>query len=189
MHYFTVLRRPVDLALSLIRYHHEVGPDKDEKVSCRDLTERLLDANDSRTLQENVQTNFFALYPWLDRQAAAADYDPESRGSWPASVQTSYGAARLGIAKDVLREFLAVGTVERIIPTLDLLRERAAPLGFELKPSQEITLENVTKMRIDDTSWIGKHDSVGRALLALFEEDEALHAYASELLDGAIKGS
>ena len=187
MRYFTLVRRPVDQALSQVRYRYETMPDvqlaESGTPSLRDIVAWGLDGPE-QALTENMQTDWLALYPWRDSEAPACD--PAAISTWPGDVRAAYRRERLGVAKDLLRGFFAVGTVDRVIPTLEVIAKRAAPLGLALLPAQEITLENVSKTRIDDTSWIDENDEVGRRLLGAFEEDRALYEYANELLDEAL---
>lgn len=186
MRYFTLLRNPVDHVLSNIRYmcqiQHEANPSL-PIPSVRAVVEILLNTPGIDPFWDNMQTNFLAQHTWADGEGAAYKCDPRAPHSWSREARDAYLGARLRISKDVLRSFLAIGTVERIIESLELLRMRATPLGFELLPPPEITMENVTRVAIEDRSWIGQHDPVGRQFLAYVNDDEELYAFGEQLLD------
>lgn len=186
MNYFTLLRTPVDHVLSSIRYmcqiQHEANPSL-PIPSVRAVVQILLNTPGIDPFWDNMQTNFLAQHVWTDGEGASFKCDPAAPHSWSHEAREAYLGARLRIAKDALRSFLAVGTVERIIESLELLRMRAAPAGFELLPPPEITMENVTRVAIEDRSWIGEHDPVGRQFLAYVKDDEELYAFAEQLLD------
>jgi hypothetical protein len=188
MRYFTLLRNPVDQVLSAVRYRHQIVAEANRdaagatrKISMRDSVAELLAQNDP--FRDNMQTNFFALYAWCDTIGTKFGCDPATYTEWPSDLRLAYQYERLRVAKDVLRGFTAVGTVERIIDSLDLLRERTERLGFNLLDSQEITLENVTRVQADDLSWINEDDTVGSRLLSSLRDDWDLYRYAQYLLD------
>lgn len=189
MNYFALLRNPVDHVLSWVRYNYQVQSrggtplPGGREFSSRDLVAWLIDHSYGEPFRENMQTNFFALYGWCEMNGIP--YHPAALHLWPEPLRAVYKRDRLAVAKDVLRSFLAVGTVERIIDSLDLLRRRSQIKGFFLAPSQAITLENVTRVRLDDAGWIGEHDAVGSRLFASLAEDAALYAFAQQLLDDA----
>lgn len=186
MQYFTVIRNPVDHVLSHLRYmcqiQHEANPAL-PLPSIRDIVQLLMDTPAIEPFWDNIQTNFLAQHVWAQGEGTVFNCDPNAPRTWSKEAKDAYIRARLGVAKDVLRSFLAVGTVERIIESLELLRMRAAPLGFAMLPPPEITTENVTNVMMEDRSWIGEHDPVGRRFLAFMQEDEQLHAFAEQLLD------
>ena len=184
MHYLTLLREPLDHFRSIVLYlkqvKRDVGdwlpfkkmlPEEMEKMSSREITEYLLTKHFDNF--ESPQTTFLAAYAWRDRVADPSDHQ-------------AFCAERLEIAKGILRSFLAVGTVERIRESLDLMRARCASLGYGLLPTQEIGWDNVTKFR-DDFGWAHEGDDVGRRLLAATADDRALYAFAEELLDEGLR--
>ena len=186
MKYFALLRNSVDHVLSSIRYmcqvQHEANPSL-PIPSVRAVVQILLNTPGIDPFWDNMQTNFLAQHIWTDGEGAVFKCDPSAPHSWSPEARDAYLRARLRIAKDVLRSFLAVGTVERIIESLELLRMRATPVGFELLPPPEITMENVTRVADEDRSWIGDQDPVGRQFLAYVKDDEELYAFGQELLD------
>lgn len=190
VHYFTMLRNPVDHVLSWIRYNYQLKM-RDEKWpassggSIREFVGHLMDRPHNEPFRENMQTNFFALYTWCEMQPARHECEPAKYQFWSRKMREAYERERLPIAKDVLRSFLSVGVVEHIIDSLDLLRDRAARAGFWLRPSQELTFENVTRVKMDDDAWIGDHDPVGHRLLESIREDEELYMYARRLIEEA----
>jgi hypothetical protein len=185
--YFTLIRDPVNHVLSHLRYWCQVvleGDPRTATAGIRDIIEVLLNTPGIDPFWDNIQTNFLARYVWCEGEGATFDCDPETpMSTWPARAQDAYLRARLRIAKEVLRSFLAVGTVERIVESLELLCLRAAPLGFDLRPPREITVENTTLAKPEDRAWIGEHDSVGKKFLEFTREDQELHAFAEHLLD------
>ncbi|MGH7682766.1 MAG: hypothetical protein ACREMT_00345, partial [Vulcanimicrobiaceae bacterium] len=147
MNYFTLIRHPIDHVLSHLRYmcqiQHEANPAQ-ALPSIRDIVALLLNTPGIDPFWENIQTNFLARHIWTENEGKRFNCDPDGPQSWPKEATDAYKRARLDVAKDVLRSFLAVGTVERVIESLELLRFRAAPLGFELLPPPQLTTENVT---------------------------------------------
>ena len=182
MKYFTLLRSPVEQMLSQARYNYAPHA---ASVSMRDFLSRWLDQSHTEPSYENPQTNFFALHPWCDMQGSKFECDPARYHVWLPEVRRAYMRERLGVAKDVLRSFLAVGVTEKIVDSLDVLRCRAAREGFRLRPSQELTFENVTQFQLDDDSWIGEHDAVGRRFLESLTVDGELYGFARRLLHEA----
>jgi hypothetical protein len=192
MNYFTLLRRPVPYVLSRLRYHYQLQvlanrrpPFGNGEFSSREAVSWLMDDARAGLLHDVMQTNFFALYPWCDSEGKSRRCDPNAFTSWPAGDRAAYQRQSLDIARDVLRRFLMVGIVERVVDSLDVLAERAADRGFRLLPSQELTLENVTSVRLDNTDWITEEDPVGRRFLESLAEDEALYRFAESLLNEA----
>jgi hypothetical protein len=186
MRYFTLLRNPVEHVISTVRYicqlQHEAHPSA-PLPTVRDIVAVLLRTPGIYPFWDNIQTNFLALYPWCEGEGARFSCDPLSLQTWSQEALDAYLSARLRIAKDVLRSFVTVGTVERIIESLELVRFRSAQLGFELMPPHELTMENVTQVMNEDHSWVATDDVVGRRFLAFMKEDQALYAFAEHLLD------
>lgn len=182
MRYVTLLRDPVEQYLSYVHYMNQVHADVTDpailaqlppdvgNISSREHTAWLLEQPERMRFRENAQTNFLAEQAW---RAGAAD---------PGDAE-AYRRERLAVAKDVLRGFAFVGTLERLHESLDALRRRSSAWGFALLPAERVGRENVTQVPRDDTTWIGDHDDVGRRLLASMADDRALYAFANGLLD------
>jgi len=206
MRYFTLLRDPAQHVISWVRYYYQVHDAVAEAnqaaaavstgeanraaatTSTRDLVQRLLDGPADDPFRENMQTNYFALYAWCELELKQRGCHPETYHLWPEDTLSAYRRERLDLAKEILRSFIAVGTVERVIDTLDVLRDRANLLGFNLCDSQELTFENVTSMQvIKDTGWIGEHDPVGRRFLESIADDTSLYAFAREQLERGLR--
>jgi len=190
MKYFTLLRHPLDHVISRVRYYYQMQVDAQKTPAAalgplRDFAAGWVDDWGNDPFHENMQTNFFALHPWSDLQASKFNCEPDTYRSWPSPVREAYMRERLEVAKDVLRSFLAVGVTEHIIDSLEVLRDRSQRHGFELLPSQELTFENITRIRLEDDSWLGHHDPVGRRILASVTEDEELYYFARALLEHA----
>ena len=149
----------------------------------RDVARWLLDGPSGKPF-ENTQTNHIALYTWC----AATDgrCDPERYGSWYPADRAAYERERLDLAKSVLGSFLAVGTVERLPETLDMVRRRSAKFGLHLLPVERLAHVIVTSVPFaDDISWID-NEPLGRRLLESVAVDRELHAYAQGLLDTSL---
>ena len=101
---------------------------------------------------------------------------------WAPADWRDYRRERLGLAKDVLRSFAVVGTVERMDESVGLLVRRAAEWDVPLGNADDFPHVNKTTAPID-LDWIGEHDPVGRRLLASLAEDRELYAFANALLD------
>ena len=203
MRYFTLLRDPVKHVLSWVRYYHQVhgavaaenlaaagiaAPKEDAATTTRDLVERLLDGPAEEPFRENMLTNYFALYAWCETEAPRRGCHPETYHLWPEDTLKAYRRERLDLAKEILRSFITVGIVERVIDSLDVLRDRAGILGFDLCESQELTLENVTTAHvINDATWIGDHDPVGSRFLNAIADDTSLYASAREQLERGLR--
>ncbi|MBV8582119.1 MAG: hypothetical protein JOZ86_15955 [Candidatus Eremiobacteraeota bacterium] len=179
MRYVTLLRDPVEQHLSFVHYLKQMIadgvmpplalPPDAASLSSRALTAWLLDSAPDGA-HDDPQTAFLADHAWRERAADPAD-------------AAAYRRERLGLAMDVLRGFAAVGTLERLHDSLDLVRRRAEAWGFALRPAREVGHENVTQIPRDDASWVSEDDAVGRRFLASVADDRALYAYAERLLD------
>ena len=188
MRYLTVLRDPLEQYLSYVHYMQQVQaeiadpaflarlPPNCASLTSREFTAWLLERPALFAAHEGAQTTFFAEWTWRERAQNPAD-------------AAAYRRERLGVALGVLSQFALVGTVERLVESLDVLRRRATAWGFTLLPAEAVGRENVTQTPRDDTTWIGDHDDVGRALLAALGDDRALHAYANRTLDAAAAGA
>jgi hypothetical protein len=189
MHYFTILRRPLPHALSIIRYmiqeRRAYGIPLSVGDSSREIAAWLLSRTPGAFGRENLQTNHLALYPWAD--ATKGRCDPDESEHWSAADRAAYERERLDIAKDVLRSFLAVGTVERLTESLELLRARSAQHGIHLAPADRVPRDNVTQIPIDDIAWI-ESEPLGRRLLDSMAVDAELYAFAEELLAATLAG-
>jgi hypothetical protein len=187
MRYFTLVRRPLPHALSILRYmlqeRRAYGIPPSVGDTSRAIAAWLLSLPPGAFARENLQTNHLALYPWAD--ATKGRCDPEFFGSWSAADQAAYERQRLDIAKDVLRSFLVVGTVERLTDSLELLRRRSAAYGLNLLPVDAVPRENVTRIPVDDISWID-HEPLGHRLIDSMAVDAELYAFADGLLDTAL---
>jgi hypothetical protein len=184
MHYFTILRRPLTHVVSVLRYvmqeRRAYGVPPEVGDTSRAMAEWLLGRPVGAFFRENIQTNHLALYPWCD--ATGGRCDPQRYGLWSAADQAAYERERLDVAKDVLRSFVAVGTVERLGATLELLRARCAPFGLDLLPAADVRRENVSRTPVDDLSWIDRAPLNERLAEAL-AVDEELYAFGDALLD------
>jgi hypothetical protein len=189
MHYFTILRRPLPHFISILRYviqeRRAYGVPPEIGRSSRAVGAWLLERPLGAFFRENIQTNHLALYPWCD--ATGGRCDPQRYGLWSATDQAAYARERLDVAKDVLRSFVAVGTVERLPETLDVLRRRSARYGLNLLPVEDLPRENVTRTPIDDLSWIDRVPSA-ECLAEALAVDEELYAFGDALLDGTWVG-
>jgi hypothetical protein len=177
---------PLPHFISVLRYlmqeRRAYGVPEDVGPTSREMAAWLLDRPIGAFFRENVQTNHLALYPWCD--ATAGRCDPGRYGLWSAADQAAYERERLEIAKDVLRSFITVGTVERLPQTLEVLRRRSAAHGLNLLAVDQVPRENVTRTPIDDLSWVDRAPLGGR-LFESFAVDEELYAFGEALLDGA----
>lgn len=190
VHYFTLLRDPLTQFLSAARYmlqeREAFGIPPAVGETPRDVTKWVLDQSLDAPFRENNQTNHLALYVWCD--AATARPQPERRAEWAAADQADYERDRLAIAKDVLRSFLVVGTVERISESLELVRRRSAAFGLQLPPVAKLEHHNVTLVPAGDLAWI-ENDPVGERLRESLAVDRELYQFAQQLLDEARGGN
>ncbi len=186
MLYFTILRHPLAHFLSIVRYMlqereaFEVPPDVPD--TSRAVTAWLLERPPGSLFRENTQTNHLALYPWCD--ATFGRCDPDHVERWAPADRAAFERERLDLAKHVLRSFVTVGAVERLTDTLTVLRRRSALHGLDLLPVEDVPHDNVTRVPLDDISWI-EHEPLGRRLLESLADDWELYVYALELLDEA----
>jgi hypothetical protein len=188
VHYFTILRNPIDQFLSFARYmlteREAFGVPPEAGTTIASIAEWLLGRSIGEGLRENTQTNYLALYPWCD--ATGGRCDPERYGSWTEADRAAYERERLGVAKDVLRSFVAVGVVERLGETLEVVRRRSSAFDVWLQPVDRVARHNVTAMPLDDVSWI-ETQPLGRRLLESLAVDAELYTFANGLLNGAIQ--
>jgi hypothetical protein len=192
MRYFTVLRDPLRQFLSYLRYVpesiHEDSPGLPSGaglLSSRELTAWLLDQPQDVPFRENFQTNYLASHVWRAATGRGPAVQPDDYPTWDPPDWADYRQARLGVAKDVLRNFGVVGTVERMDESLAMLASRAAAWDVPLGPPTNLPHINTTSRAID-LDWIHDDDPVGRRLLASLAEDRELYAFANELLDEAL---
>ena len=182
--YFTLLRDPVAQFLSGARVTLEqrelFGVPAAVGGTVRDVAAWMLQRPLDAPFRENAQTNHLAMYIWCD--ATNGRCLPDAREGWSATDRAAYERERLGIAKDVLQSFLAVGTVERIAESLEILRERCAAFGLHLLPVDRLEQVNVTNQPAGDVAWI-ESDPVGARLQESVAVDRELYAFAGELLD------
>jgi hypothetical protein len=188
--YFTLLREPRAHVLSGMRYmlqdRQAFGVPDIVASTTRALAAWLLDRSLDAPFRENVQTNHLALYVWCD--ATSGRCDPDHRAAWSALDRAVYERERLDIAKDVLRSFLAVGTVERLPASLELLRARCAAIGLQLLPVERLRHVNVTTVPLDDVSWIDT-EPLGARLRESLATDGELYAFTQGLLADALAQS
>jgi hypothetical protein len=193
MHYFTILREPLPHVLSIVRYvlqeREAYGVPPEVGNTTRSIGEWLLGRPPGAWFRENTQTNHLALYPWCD--ATGGRCDPVNYGSWAAADQRAYERERLEVAKGVLQSFMAVGTVERLSESLEVLRARSASVGLNLLPVDHVPRENVTRMPADDAAWdeTDASDELGQRLAGAVRVDAELHAFADGLLGVAAQNS
>jgi hypothetical protein len=185
-HYFTVLREPLAHMLSYVRYMRQERSafdlPADLSDDTRDIATWLLGRSLDSPFRENPQTNHLALHTWCE--ATSGRCEPGRYGSWKAADQRAYWNERLDVAKDVLRAFLCVGTVERLNDFAALLRERSRAVGINLLPADRMVHVNTTSRDRDDLSWMEPDDPLGRLLRESIAVDVELYRFASTMLDG-----
>lgn len=190
MRYFTILRHPMANFLSAVRYMQSdrtaFGVPAEVGQTTRDMSEWLLSRPIGEPFRENNQTNHIALYEWC--AGTAGRCDPEGYGSWDPADQAAYERDRLELAKQLLRTFLVVGTVERLTATLDLVRRLSAPFGLNLAPAEEVGRNNTTTVPLDDISWIEK-EAVGRQMFDSLAADWELYRFGQQLLEDGLKAA
>jgi hypothetical protein len=189
-HYFSLLREPLEHVLSYVRYMRQerLAFDLPANLSeeTRDITAWLLGRSLDSPFRENPQTNHLALYTWC--AATSGRCEPATYGRWSSADQHAYWNERLDVAKDVLRSFLCVGTVERMNETIQLLRERSHAVGIELLPAEQMVHVNTTSHDNDDLSWTDANDPLGRQLRESLAVDVELYRFANEMLDRVTGG-
>jgi hypothetical protein len=194
MRWFTLLRDPLEHYVSWARYMRKVYPDitdpeqrvnvppAADQLSLRDFTAWILDQPDDVPFRENYQTNYFASYEWRTRTGRGPT-PGELQPRWSPEDWADYRRERGALARAVLDGFAIVGTVERMAETLQVLAQRAPGWGLRIGPLDDVGHINATRSGDRNVEWISADDPVGRRLLASLEEDRALYAYASALLD------
>jgi hypothetical protein len=186
MHYFTLLRQPRAQMISALRYMLQEREGSDvpaDLVTTHDAAKWLLTGPIDDVTRENVQTNHLALFTWC--AATAGRCDPAAPATWTARDRAAYKRERLNIAKDVLDGFLVAGTVERLMETMTLVRDRSGAFGVNLPPVEMIGRVNVTSIPAGDSlAWLDS-DPAGDGMRASVAEDLELYAYANALLDEA----
>jgi hypothetical protein len=199
MRYFTLLREPLAHYLSYCNYLRQIyrditdpetlaalPPDAD-RLSAREFTEWVLEQRNDIPFRENYQTNYLTSYVW--RTATGRGPRPEEPlPVWDAADWAAYRSERIELGKRVLRAFAAVGVVERMHDSVIALSRRAATWGLHIDPATDVWHDNATPVVQQDLSWIDAGDPVGRRLLASFEDDRTLYAFAETLLDEALRG-
>jgi len=187
MRYFTILRRPRAHFLSMVRYviqeRIKYGVPPEIGNSSREIAELLLADPKNAYFRNNVQTNHLALYPWCD--ATGGRLIAERFPYWAIGDQAAYERERLDVAKDVLRSFMAAGTVERLHETLEVVRRRSAAHWLHLLPAADVPVVNVTQVPMDDISWLDEGAFAVRVAASL-ECDVELHRFGEQLLDEAL---
>lgn len=187
MHYFTLLRHPIAHFLSAVNYMVQERAAFAIPAHVRntpgDVAAWCLEQPVDAPFRENAQTNHLALYGWCDARGARCD--PQRRAAWDAADEQAYRDERLDFAKAVLRDFLVVGTVERIVPALELLRRRAARAGFALLPVERLQRINVSHKTEGYPTWAYNGPIAARLHEAL-RVDFELYKYAQALLDEAL---
>jgi len=198
MRYVTLLREPLSQYLSFCNYERQLYPTITDpgklaelppnahQLSAREFTEWLLDQPDDIPFRENYQTNYLTSYVW--RTASGRGPQPGTvKARWDDADWSAYRSERVELGKRVLRDFAAVGVVERMHDSLSLWSKRAATWGIELGPLDQVERVNVTPELQQDLRWIDRADSVGRRLLEALEDDRELHAFAGRLLDASLR--
>jgi hypothetical protein len=109
---------------------------------------------------------------------------PAGQRGWDPADQAAYEQERLDVAKASLRSFIAVGVVEALDTTLEVLRRRSAALGLHLLPVAAVPHDNVTRTPFDDVSWIDS-EPIGRRVQKSLLVDWELYGFARELLEEA----
>lgn len=184
-HYFSILREPLEHVLSYVRYMRQERAAFDLPPGLgddtRDIAAWLLARSLDSPFRENPQTNHLALYTWC--AATSGRCEPATYGRWSRADHHAYWNQRLDVARDVLRSFLCVGTVERLNDTLELLRERSRTVGIGLLPVSRMVHINTTNHDNDDLSWMDADDSLGRQLRESLTTDVELYRFANEMLD------
>jgi hypothetical protein len=187
-HYFTILREPLAHTLSYVRYMRQERAafdlPADLSDDTRDIVTWLLGRSLDSPFRENPQTNHLALHTWCE--ATASRCEASRYGSWTATDQRAYWSERLDVAKDVLRGFLCVGTVDRLNDFAALLRERSRAVGINLLPADQMVHVNTTSQDRDDLSWMDPNDPLGRRLRESIAVDVELYRFATTMLDDAI---
>jgi hypothetical protein len=84
----------------------------------------------------------------------------------------------------MLCSFLGVGTVERIVESLEVVCRRAAEFGIYLLPVEKLRRLNITVASDEDFSWV-ESDPLGVRLKEALAADRELYAFAEELLDAS----
>jgi hypothetical protein len=186
LHYFTILRQPLDQFRSLVRYmlqeragFHLPG----EIARARDQIAYMLAPDNEPELLLNAQTNHLALYSWC--AATGGRCDPEAMQSWAATDRADYLRQRQDIARQALTSFLAVGTVERLRQSMDVLRQRSMLVGIPLLSAAFVPRINVTALPTDDSADFEAAGAVGGRLYEALADDRALYAFGTELLAAA----
>ena len=185
MHYFTILRHPLANFLSAARYMQQDRPafgvpDSVGKTT-REMAAWILSRPLGEPFRENNQTNHLALYTWSD--ATGGRLRGEEYGSWHPADQASYQRDRVALAKQALDSFLVVGNVENLTRSLGILRSRAAPLGIELPPVEDVGRDNITAVPLDDVTWL--QEPLGERVMASFADDLEVYDYGVKLLEAA----
>lgn len=181
LRYITLLRHPIARWISLVRFfHHLDAKDGQPARSLRDFAEWSLAQPEYDQLELiNGQTNFIAEFEWY-RRVRADDVNID----WPGEPElfARYRCERLSLALDLIREFAAVGTVERLDDFTRLLQARAPAWDVPLIRIDGLNPTHVTEGPPVDASWITPADSVGRRLLEAFAEDFELQRRGTERL-------
>lgn len=183
MHYFTILRQPLAHFISMVRYmiqeRRAYGIPPEVGDTSREIATWILERPVGSHFRNNAQTDHLALYPWCD--ATEGRCDPLRYASWDLADQVTYERERLDVAKRALVSFLAVGTVERLHDTLEVLRRRSAVHGLHLLPAGAVQLANVTRTPIDDVSWLD-NTVIGERVVDSLTVDLELYGFAQQLL-------
>jgi hypothetical protein len=181
LRYITILRDPIAWWISHVRFHHKLdAAGSQPQRSLREYAEWILEQPELTMLvQLNGQTNFLAEFEWFRRNRRddmGIDWNAEGE------LFGRYHRERFEFAKEILQNFDAVGTVERLDDFTQVLQAKAPAWDVPLIRIDGLNPTHVTQAPPVDASWINAGDSVGKRLLDAFAEDFELHRLASERL-------
>jgi hypothetical protein len=181
LRYITILREPILRWISDTRYFGRMNAeDGTPRLTLREYAEWMLDQPATEMLELiNGQTNFIAEHEWFRRErheSILIDWNAEP------DLFARYTRERLALARDLLRSFPVVGTVDRLTDFTHVLQARAPAWDVPLIPVDGLEPKLVTIAPAVNLDWIVPADSVGRRLLDAFAEDFELYRLASELI-------
>jgi hypothetical protein len=181
LRYITILREPVAWWISHVRFFHKLDASASQpQRSLREYAEWVLDQPELTMLEQlNGQTNFIAEHEWYRlnrRDDAGIDWKAEGE------LFGRYRRERFAFAKELLQNFDAVGTVERLDDFTQVLQAKAPNWDLPLIRIDGLNPTHVTQAPPVDASWIHAGDTVGKRLLDAFAEDFELHRLAGRRL-------
>lgn len=184
--YVTILREPILRWISYVRFFRLLEREPPQPpMHLRDFAEQMLELPAHETLElVNAQANFIAAHEWFRLQREDVNII-----NWAAEPELfeRYQRERLSFARDVLRSFEAVGTVEQLTEFTRVLQARARAWDVPLIPIDGLEPTLVTVAPPVDPTWINYNDSVGRRLLEAFAEDFELYRLARERLEADLR--